>query len=156
MSGEVIIHGVQQLVANMNKREAAIETNKMRAAHSAANIFRKYIRLEARLIRGKGVAAGFTAKGKRKTNKHLLETRVVVVPVPGGYAAKDVAPHAHLVVHGHNPPSSPITPHPAWFSGGAGAKALSFAGVARASSPGGVARGNPFVHRPSSQQAKNR
>ena len=141
MAGEVVLRGITHLLQDLEKRQVQIEANRNRAAHSAANVFRRFVRLEARAIRGKGVAGGLTPTGRKKASKHRLERDVKVLPTATGWTVKDTAPHAWLVVHGHKPPSGDIMP--------TAAKALSFGdqGHPVMSSPGGSAKGNPFVHR---------
>lgn len=144
MSAEVYLNGAKKVIADLEKRQAMIERNRERAARSAATIVRRAIRAEARKIRGTGTVVGYTKRGRAKV-RHKLETSVQIWRVPLGWAVGPKTPIAHLVIRGHAAPSSPIVPH------GAGARALSWSAggqtVFAASSPGGRAAGNPFVHR---------
>ena len=73
MSGaSVVIEGITQIEARLNKMQVEIRTNKIRAARSAANVVRRSIRAEARKIRGTGMAVGYGKRGKAKV-RHTLE-----------------------------------------------------------------------------------
>ena len=143
MSTEVFFRGVANLYRDLEKRQAQIERNRSRAARSAANIFRRYVRAEARLIRGRGVAQGLSPTGRQRAPKHLLERDVQLIATMEGWKVRDTAPHAHLVVSGHAAPGRPIMPVAShalsWSEGGVP--------ITVASSPGGRAAPNPFVHR---------
>lgn len=83
------LNGLDRVKANLAKAQAEIERRKVIAARSAANVFRKYIRAEARRHRSP------------KHATHQLERRVELVKRLDGFAVRDKAPYAHLVVKGH-------------------------------------------------------
>lgn len=126
----------------INDRIAAYQGRENQTKRTAANVVRRAIRAEAKKIRGAGTIVGYTKKGRAKV-RHKLETSVQIRRDGDSYHVGPRTPLAHLVIRGHRPPSGLIMPK--------AVKALSWAGsggqIFAASSPGGDAHANPFVHR---------
>ena len=100
MNPELFIEGLRGVEDRLRLYQRQLEANHDKAARSAANVIRRYIRQEAKAIRGRGTFAGFTKGGKRRS-KHLLETDVRIIRRGESWAVRDKAPHAHLVTAGH-------------------------------------------------------
>lgn len=141
MSYETYVTGASNVIRDLQKRSAELEGRRMRAARSAANIFRRHVRAEARAIRGKGVPVT-SASGRPGRHRHLLERDVQIEATPLGYVVRDKAPHAHLVVRGTRAHDTPVRTARA-LSWAAADGAQGFAAVTH--NPG--AKPNPFVHR---------
>lgn len=146
MSADVITKGFAHLERRIEKMRIDIEKNKDRAARAAAEVVKVAIKAES---------------PTGHSGRHKLRSSVRVVRFSAGWVVGPTAFYRRFVIRGHGPVKvnggrevpkgaerAQSAFHRSHRQGPAMAKrSLSFAGVARASSPGGTAHDNPYVNR---------